>query len=175
MRSIRDILADANATRAHNLTSNQKELVENFYTVLAEWDAGNLTLAQAETASGTPYQRFMMMMSTSPNSPEWALMQRFFDAVILRDRGAGVVTSSGWISEERIKSHQGRIVDVVDPDGVVRQAAVFPTEYGVGLDGKPDPFLPIYGNEPDKWNADNFPVESTNPDGYMEWHDEDVT
>jgi len=174
MRSIRDILADANATRAHNLTPNQTDLLENFYTVLVEWDAGNLTLAQAETASGTPYQRFMMMMATSPNSDEWKVMQRFFEAVIKRDRGAGVLTKGGWISEERIKSHQGKIVDVTDPDGTVRQAAVFPTGYGVTFENKPDPNNPIYGEEPHVWTVENLPEISSTPDGYMEWHDEDV-
>jgi len=174
MRSIRDILADANANRAHNLTPLQQELADNFYLVLAEWDAGNLTLAQAETASGTPYQRFMIMMATSPNTDEWRTMQRFFEAVIKRDRGAGVETSSGWISEERIKSHQGRIVDVVDSDGIMRQAAVFPTAWGIGADGNPDPTIPIYGKEPDIWKPDIVPAVSTTPDGYMEWHDEET-
>lgn len=174
MRSIRDILADTNAGRAKQLTPNQNDLVENFYQVLHEWNAGNLTLAQAETASGTPYQRFMMMMATSPNSEEWVVMQRFFEAIVKRERGAGVQTSSGWISEERIVSHQGRIVDVVDLDGVVRAAAVFPTGYGLNHEGKPDPENPIYGEEPSVWNPENFPEKDMTPDGYMEWHDGDV-
>jgi len=174
MRSIRDILSEANATRAKNLTPIQRELAENFSEVLREWERGNLTLAQAETASGTPYQRFMIMMSTSPHTEEWGMMQRFFEAVIKRDRGAGVLTSSGWISEERIKSHQGKIVEVVDFDGVIRQAAIFPTAFGIGMDDKPDPCLPIYGEEPEIWKPENLPEKSTTPDGYMEWHDEDV-
>lgn len=171
MRSIKAVMQDAALARWGRMTDHQREIAQEFYEAIEGWRDGFLTLQDVLDITHSWYIRSQIIAATSNDHPLWRDIMNFCDAYWKATRGPGIETRHGWFSEEEIQQHGGKIIEVFDREtNLVEIAAVFPTSYEKGIDGKIDKERPIYGQAP-KLHPDprDIPHQKIKPAGFDFW------
>jgi len=171
MKSLAKVIDEMAAERNALMTEKQKELRQQFIDLLELWKDGEMGLADI-TRIIPPYIQFQVFRSVQKSHESWSLMMEFFNAEVERVRGDGIQTVHGFFSREEIESHGGRLVETINEyTDEIERVVEFPTGYGVGIDGKPDRSIPIYGSRM-KQRFVEEPFEYREPRGQREWNGE---
>ena len=158
------------------MTPHQRDLANRFYGSIDAWRAGEITLRDVMDENPSSYIRGQIIEATSPYHPLFGDIMKFLDAEIAMTRGPGIQTRHGWFTEEELASYGGKIVEVVDEEsGLIEEAIAWPTQYEIGIDGKPNKDRPIYGKKPSTRPEQNPLFIRRRPNGYDLWNDPDLT
>lgn len=131
MRSIGSVMGEmqGEAKDRASLTEQQQETLQAFLDAVEAWTQGEMTLDAALAYTGDGWLRSRAAHQVKPGHKEHKDVMAFFDAVIQRqvERGAGVhVEGQGYFSRAEIESAGGRMVRMVDEDGVPHWSAEYP-------------------------------------------------
>lgn len=169
MRRLGDVLDEKIRSKHLELTDQQRRMLADYYRDIRAWKAQEMSLSEVMERSQSGWLRMQFMMHTPRDHEMYEDMMTLIDAIWRKQRGPGVETPQGWLTEEMVKSHGGRLVEVVDPEtGMIDLAPVYPTSFGRNMDGTPDKSNPIYSTAPRRYTP---PVERPirRSAGYEEW------
>lgn len=149
-------------------TPRQKALRDEFFYVVAEWNAGRLTPDQVRALTGDGFLRAMALSITPNDHPMYAEAMAMLDLLIETDKGNSdrYFTKHGWFSQAEIDAAGGRVLDETDQEtGEVTYRIQFP----VGFDDQGNAIWPS-ANRTEQFRSQQRPASPY----AEEWYGDDA-
>jgi hypothetical protein len=113
--------------RAKSVTPKQAAIIDDFFEIVREWDAGNMPLAEAEAQTGDGWLRNQVITHTSFDHADYATAMRFLDALTAKNSPTIVRTKFGTFTLAELQSYGAKFETRVDATtGEVNEVITFP-------------------------------------------------
>lgn len=124
-KSTADVLSES----VDEATPDQRVIMQQIYDTVDEWIAGDLSLTDADKATGDGWLRFQVVRHTEFGSYRFKQMMTFCSAIAAdyAARHGDFFTKHGYISRTDIEYGRARFLDESDPEtGEIRTVLQFP-------------------------------------------------